>query len=126
MKQKLALSDEILMNIEKPARYIGNEINSVVKDKSSVDIRFAPVFTGIKLLNSSTLTISQLQNLYPEYIFIKIAMEKGGWHWHVFLRKIYLENPMAEIQKIKWIKKALDKNKAVLKEDDGSIRICLS
>ncbi len=93
---------------------------------ASVLYPFVPVFTEIKLLNSSTLTISHLQNLYPEYIFKKIAMEKGGWHWHVFLRKIYIENPMAEIQKIKWIKKALDKNKAVLKEDDGGIRICLS
>ena len=26
---KLALSDEILMKIDKPARYIGNELNSV-------------------------------------------------------------------------------------------------
>ena len=33
--RKLALSDEILMQIEKPARYIGNELNSVVKDDTS-------------------------------------------------------------------------------------------
>ena len=26
---KLALSDEILMQVEKPARYIGNEVNAV-------------------------------------------------------------------------------------------------
>ena len=26
---KLALSDEILMKIDKPARYIGNELNSI-------------------------------------------------------------------------------------------------
>ena len=32
--RKLALSDEILLSIEKPARYIGNEVNSVMKDKS--------------------------------------------------------------------------------------------
>ena len=37
---KLALSDEILMKIDKPARYIGNELNSVVKEKDTVDIRF--------------------------------------------------------------------------------------
>ena len=29
--RKLALSDEILLNIEKPARYIGGEVNSVMK-----------------------------------------------------------------------------------------------
>lgn len=34
--RKLALSDEILMQIEKPARYIGNELNSVVKDDTRI------------------------------------------------------------------------------------------
>ena len=40
MNEKLALNDDILMKIEKPARYIGNEVNAVVKDKNSVDVRF--------------------------------------------------------------------------------------
>ena len=30
--RKLALNDEILLKIEKPARYIGGEYNSVMKD----------------------------------------------------------------------------------------------
>ena len=30
----LALSDEILLKIEKPVRYIGNEVNMVRKDRS--------------------------------------------------------------------------------------------
>ena len=34
--RKLALSDEILLSISSPARYIGNEINAVMKDKSEV------------------------------------------------------------------------------------------
>ena len=29
--RKLALDDEILLTIEKPARYIGNEVNAVMK-----------------------------------------------------------------------------------------------
>ena len=37
--RKLALDDEILLNIEKPARYIGNEVNSVMKEKDEIDIR---------------------------------------------------------------------------------------
>ena len=36
---KLALSDEILKKIDKPARYNGNELNSVVKEKDTDDIR---------------------------------------------------------------------------------------
>ena len=44
---KLALSDEILMKIDKPARYIGNELNSVVKEKDTVDIRFVMCFPDV-------------------------------------------------------------------------------
>ena len=42
--RRLALTDDILMKIEKPARYIGNEVNSVMKGKADVDIRFAMCF----------------------------------------------------------------------------------
>ena len=45
--RKLALSDEILLSIEKPARYIGGEVNSVMKDKEEVDIRFAMCFPDV-------------------------------------------------------------------------------
>ena len=52
--RKLALSDEILLNIEKPARYIGNEVNSVMKDKREVDIRFAMCFPDVYEIGMST------------------------------------------------------------------------
>ena len=42
--RKLALNDEILLKIDKPARYIGNE---VMKDKNEVDIRFAMCFPDV-------------------------------------------------------------------------------
>ena len=45
--RKLALSDDILMKIEKPARYIGGEVNAVVKDLQNVDIRFAMCFPDV-------------------------------------------------------------------------------
>lgn len=45
--RRLALTDDILMKIEKPARYIGNEVNSVMKDKADVDIRFAMCFPDV-------------------------------------------------------------------------------
>ena len=43
--RKLALDDDILLNIEKPARYIGHEVNSVMKDKNAVD-KVCNVFSG--------------------------------------------------------------------------------
>ena len=45
--RRLALSDEILLDIEKPARYIGGEVNSVMKNKDKVDIRFAMCFPDV-------------------------------------------------------------------------------
>ena len=45
--RKLALNDEILLKIEKPARYIGNEVNSVMKNKNEVDVRFAMCFPDV-------------------------------------------------------------------------------
>lgn len=45
--RKLALTDDILLKIEKPARYIGHEVNSVMKDKKAVDIRFAMCFPEV-------------------------------------------------------------------------------
>ncbi len=43
---KLALHDDILMKIEKPARYIGNEVNSVVKTRD-IPVRFAMCFPDV-------------------------------------------------------------------------------
>ena len=45
--RKLALSDEILLKVEKPARYIGGEVNAVMKDREKVDIRFAMCFPDV-------------------------------------------------------------------------------
>ena len=47
LMRKLALNDEILLKIEKPARYIGNEVNSVMKDPEKVSIRFAMCFPEV-------------------------------------------------------------------------------
>ena len=45
--RKLALSDEILLSISQPARYIGGEVNMIKKDPSKVDIRFAMCFPDV-------------------------------------------------------------------------------
>ena len=45
--KKLALSDEILLSVQQPARYIGNEMNTAIKDLSKVDIRFAMCFPDV-------------------------------------------------------------------------------
>lgn len=62
--RKLALDDEILMKIEKPARYIGGEVNSVMKDPEKVDIRFAMCFPDIYEIGMSHLGIQILYDMF--------------------------------------------------------------
>ena len=62
--RKLALDDEILLNIEKPARYIGNEVNSVMKEKDEIDIRFAMCFPDVYEIGMSHLGIQILYDMF--------------------------------------------------------------
>ena len=62
--EKLALSDEILMTVEKPARYIGNEINSVVKDVSKIAVRFCMCFPDAYEIGMSHLGIQILYDMF--------------------------------------------------------------
>lgn len=61
---KLALSDEILMKIDKPARYIGNELNSVCKNKDEVSVRFAMCFPDVYEIGMSHLGIQILYDMF--------------------------------------------------------------
>ena len=61
---KLALSDEILMSIDKPARYIGQEVNMAVKDLDKVDVRFAMCFPDVYEIAMSHLGIQILYDMF--------------------------------------------------------------
>ncbi len=74
--QKTALSDEILLNIEKPVRYIGGEVNSVVKDKSEVDVRFCMCFPDVYEIGMSHLGIQILYDMFNSF--------KGVWCERVY------------------------------------------
>ena len=63
-RDNLALSEDILMQIEKPARYIGHEYNSVIKDKSQVDVRFAMCFPDVYEIGMSHLGIQILYDMF--------------------------------------------------------------
>ena len=61
---KLALSDEILLTVEKPARYIGNELNMVKKDINSIDISFVMCFPDVYEIGMSHLGIQILYDMF--------------------------------------------------------------
>ena len=64
--RKLALSDEILLSIQQPARYIGNEVNMVVKDPEKVDVRFAMCFPDVYEIGMSHLGIQILYDMFNQ------------------------------------------------------------
>lgn len=65
--RKTALSEEILLQVEKPARYIGNEVNSVVKNREDVVIRFAMCFPDVYEIGMSHLGIQILYSMFNSW-----------------------------------------------------------
>ena len=64
--RKLTLDDKILLKVDKPARYIGGEVNSVMKDKNEVDIRFAMCFPDVYEIGMSHLGIQILYDMFNQ------------------------------------------------------------
>lgn len=62
--RKTALSDEILLSVQNPVRYIGGEVNTCVKDPEKVDIRFAMCFPDVYEIGMSHLGIQILYDMF--------------------------------------------------------------
>ncbi len=65
--RKLQLSEEILMQVEKPARYIGNEVNAVMKNPEEVEVRFAMCFPDVYEIGMSHLGIQILYDMLNSF-----------------------------------------------------------
>jgi Fe-S oxidoreductase len=70
------ISDDILFRVEKPARYIGGELNSFIKDKNNVDVRFAFCFPDVYEVGMSHLgmkilyyILNKREDTYCERVF---------------------------------------------------------
>jgi radical SAM family uncharacterized protein len=61
--RKLALSDEVLLSVEKPARYIGGEVNMIEKDLSQISIRFCMCFPDVYEIGMSHLGIQIIYDI---------------------------------------------------------------
>ncbi|MDD3361026.1 MAG: TIGR03960 family B12-binding radical SAM protein [Hespellia sp.] len=90
--RKLALSDDILMTVEKPARYIGNEVNSVMKNSKEVDIRFAFAFPEQYEIGMSHLGIKILYDMFNRREDVWCERVFSPW---VDLHKIMKEQNLA-------------------------------
>ena len=62
--RKLALSDEILLSVDNAARYIGGEVNSVMKNLDGIDVRVAFCFPDVYEIGMSNLGMMLLYNMF--------------------------------------------------------------
>ena len=58
--------EKLLLTVQKPGRYSGGEINSVIKDKEKVDVRFAFCFPDTYEIGMSHLGMKILYSLFNE------------------------------------------------------------
>ena len=58
--------ERLLLSVQKPGRYSGGEINSVIKDKNKVDVRFAFCFPDTYEIGMSHLCMKILYSLFNE------------------------------------------------------------
>ncbi len=85
LKQKI---ENLLPFVEKPSRYTGGELNSVVKDKNSVDIRVAFCFPDVYEVGMSHLGMKILYSLLNE--------REDTWCERVFAPWTDMEDKMRE------------------------------
>lgn len=92
-ERKLALSDKILLSVEKPARYIGGELNAVRKDPGQVKIRFAMCFPDVYEIGMSHLGMKILYEMFNRREDVYCERVFSPWpdlHWMMKEQKIQL------------------------------------
>ena len=80
--------DRFLLDVQKPGRYVGGEINSVVKDINDIDVRFAFCFPDTYEVGMSHLGIKILYSIMNEKPYI--------WCERVFTPWIDMEEKLRE------------------------------
>lgn len=78
--------EKILQYVQKPARYVGGELNSVIKDPDKVDIRYAFCFPDIYEIGMSHLGMKILYGL--------VNNREDSWCERVFAPDVDMEEQM--------------------------------
>ena len=100
--------ENILMQVQKPARYIGGELNSVVKDPKKVSFRFAFCFPDVYEVGMSHLGMKILyalknarEDIWCERVFAPEAdMEQKMRENHILLYGLESFDPIKDFDMI--------------------------
>ena len=96
--------EKFLLQVQKPGRYVGGEVNAVVKDKKDVEVRFAFCFPDIYEIGMSHLGIkilygafNQMPYFWCERVFAPWTdMEKQMEEHHIPLYALESGDPVKE------------------------------
>ncbi len=80
--------EKLLLKVQKPGRYVGGELNEVIKDKNDVDVRFAFCFPDTYEVGMSHLGMKILYSLFNSRDYI--------WCERVFAPWVDMEELMAQ------------------------------
>ncbi len=80
VQQNVFLDDDILLEIEKPARYIGGEVNAVMKNVEDIDVRFAMCFPDVYEIGMSHLGIQILYDMFNRREDVWCERVYSPWH----------------------------------------------
>ena len=80
--------EQLLLKVQKPGRYVGGELNEVIKDKKQVDVRFAFCFPDTYEVGMSHLGMKILYSLFNKVDYI--------WCERVFAPWVDMEELMRE------------------------------
>ncbi len=80
--------DKLLLKAEKPARYVGSELNEIVKNKENINLRFAFAFPDVYEVGMSHLGMHILYNL--------LNSQDNIWCERVFAPWVDMEEIMRE------------------------------
>ena len=81
--------EPVLLDVQKPGRYVGGELNSVIKNKDEVDVRFAFCFPDTYEIGMSHLGMKILYGAFNE--------QPGVWCERVFAPWIDMEEQMRRL-----------------------------
>ena len=71
--------EKLLMNVQKPGRYTGGELNSIVKDRKAVDVRFAFCFPDSYEVGMSHLGMKILYSQFNSLPYIWCERVFAPW-----------------------------------------------
>lgn len=71
--------EKLLLKVQKPGRYVGGEMNSIVKNKSEVDVRFAFCFPDTYEIGMSHLGMKILYSVFNDVEYIWCERVFAPW-----------------------------------------------